>query len=82
MLWWWSGILKKFLRNLMTGLRKKKYIMKNIINAVDKNRELILNADDPLVVSFGLKSGKKCHYFGVGHNVGINKLLAFINTPP
>ena len=33
--------------------------------------ELILNADDPLVVSFGLKSGKKCHYFGIGHNVGI-----------
>lgn len=32
---------------------------------------LILNADDPLVTAFGIKTGKKCCYFGVGEDVGI-----------
>lgn len=41
--------------------------------ALDKcsHTELILNADDPLVTAFGLRTGKKCHYFGVGQDVGI-----------
>lgn len=33
--------------------------------------ELVLNGDDPLVAAFGIKTGRKCHYFGVGQNVGI-----------
>ncbi len=32
---------------------------------------LVLNGDDPLVAAFGIKSGKKCVFYGVGEDVGI-----------
>jgi len=36
-----------------------------------KNTKLILNADDPLVASFGRKAQKECYYFGIGDDAGI-----------
>ena len=35
------------------------------------NIKLILNGDDPVVSSLGKKTDKKCYYFGVGENVGL-----------
>ncbi|MEE1043231.1 MAG: MurT ligase domain-containing protein [Clostridia bacterium] len=37
-----------------------------------ENTKLILNADDPLVASFGKRTDKPCYYFGVGEDVGIS----------
>ena len=36
-----------------------------------KNTKLVLNGDDPLLVTFGKNSGKECIYYGVGEDVGI-----------
>lgn len=40
--------------------------------AKSKDITLVLNADDPLVVAFGKKTGNKCVFFGVGEDVGIS----------